>query len=74
MPPNAEPTSVATVDGDEITHGIELAVEFMPVEHPTEPIDYDRPIQCPLPEPSILNVSLYIIFQIGFITYLLNAI
>ncbi|KAL8238945.1 hypothetical protein R6Q59_015512 [Mikania micrantha] len=36
-------------------HGIEVAVEFKPVEHPTEPIDIDQPVQCPLPEPSILN-------------------
>ncbi|PWA60663.1 hypothetical protein CTI12_AA379520 [Artemisia annua] len=36
-------------------HGIEVAVEFKPVEHPTEPLDIDQPIQCPLPEPSILN-------------------
>ncbi|KAM7493864.1 hypothetical protein LguiB_028473 [Lonicera macranthoides] len=55
VPPNAELTTVATVDGDETTHGIEVAVEFKPVEHPTEPLDYDQPIQCPLPEPSILN-------------------
>ncbi|CAH1453287.1 unnamed protein product [Lactuca virosa] len=36
-------------------HGIEVAVEFKPVEHPIEPLDLDQPIQCPLPEPSILN-------------------
>ncbi|KAI3690190.1 hypothetical protein L2E82_48165 [Cichorium intybus] len=36
-------------------HGIEIAVEFKPVEHPIEPVDIDQPIQCPLPEPSILN-------------------
>ncbi|KAL4565137.1 hypothetical protein LXL04_029222 [Taraxacum kok-saghyz] len=36
-------------------HGIEVAVEFKPVEHPMEPFDLDQPIQCPLPEPSILN-------------------
>ncbi|KAL9369041.1 hypothetical protein Peur_040240 [Populus x canadensis] len=36
-------------------HGIEVAVEFKPVEHPIEPLDNDQPIQCPLPEPSILN-------------------
>ncbi|XP_071737376.1 uncharacterized protein [Rutidosis leptorrhynchoides] len=36
-------------------HGIEVAVEFKPVEHPLEPLDVDQPIQCPLPEPSILN-------------------
>lgn len=39
-------------------HGIEVAIEFKPLEHPPEPLDNDRPIQCPLPEPSILNVSL----------------
>lgn len=38
------------------THGIEVATEFKPVEHPVEPLDNDQPIQCPLPEPSILNV------------------
>ncbi|KAK4746433.1 hypothetical protein SAY87_012745 [Trapa incisa] len=38
-----------------VSHGIEVAVEFKPVEHPIEPLDNDRPIQCPLPEPSILN-------------------
>lgn len=65
VPPNAEPTTVASVDGDETTHGIEVAVEFKPIEHPTEPLDYDQPIQCPLPEPSILNVSLYIIFHLS---------
>ncbi|KAJ4894943.1 Uncharacterized protein Rs2_21737 [Raphanus sativus] len=37
------------------THGIEVATEFKPVEHPVEPLDNDQPIQCPLPEPSILN-------------------
>ncbi|KAL5561211.1 hypothetical protein UlMin_030958 [Ulmus minor] len=35
--------------------GIEVAVEFKPVEQPNAPLDNDRPIQCPLPEPSILN-------------------
>lgn len=40
-------------------HGIEVAIEFKPLEHPPEPLDNDRPIQCPLPEPSILNVSLH---------------
>lgn len=41
-----------------VGHGIEVAVEFKPVEHPAEPLTSDQPIQCPLPEPSILNVSL----------------
>ncbi|KAH1055692.1 hypothetical protein J1N35_033757 [Gossypium stocksii] len=38
-------------------HGIEVAVEFKPVEHPIEPLDNDQPIQYLFPEPSILNVS-----------------
>ncbi|GAV91235.1 hypothetical protein CFOL_v3_34634 [Cephalotus follicularis] len=37
------------------THGIEVALEFKPVEHPIEPHDNDLPIQCPQPDPSILN-------------------
>ncbi|KAK4743560.1 hypothetical protein SAY87_001561 [Trapa incisa] len=47
-------TATATT-GTAASHGIEAAVEFKPVEHPVEPLDNDRPIQCPLPEPSILN-------------------
>lgn len=42
------------------SHGIEVATEFKPVEHPVEPLDNDQPIQCPLPEPSILNVRLLV--------------
>ncbi|XP_068651465.1 uncharacterized protein [Aristolochia californica] len=37
------------------THPIEVAVEFKPIEHPIEPLDSDQPVQCPLPDPSILN-------------------
>ncbi|KAK1417767.1 hypothetical protein QVD17_26901 [Tagetes erecta] len=51
---SAESTSVTGVMSTS-HHGIEVAVEFKPVEHPTEPLDTDQPIQCPLPEPSILN-------------------
>ncbi|XP_042430070.1 uncharacterized protein LOC122016744 isoform X2 [Zingiber officinale] len=29
--------------------------EFKPIEHPLEPSNHDRPIRCPLPDPSILN-------------------
>ncbi|KAF5460389.1 uncharacterized protein LOC121237152 [Juglans microcarpa x Juglans regia] len=54
LPPNPGVTGVAT-GAITASHGIEVAVEFKPVEHPTEPRDNDRPIQCPLPEPSILN-------------------
>ncbi|KAK9699067.1 hypothetical protein RND81_08G150700 [Saponaria officinalis] len=57
LPPNAEVAGVdaAPPGGVTVTHGIEVAVEFKPVEHPTEPFDNDTPVQCPLPEPSILN-------------------
>ncbi|KAI4314535.1 hypothetical protein L6164_027433 [Bauhinia variegata] len=54
LPPNSEAAAAASVSTT-TTHGIEVAVEFKPVEHPTEPLDNDRPIQCPIPEPSILN-------------------
>ena len=57
MPPNADVSRAAAVTVA-APHGIEVAVEFKPVEHPIEPLDSDQPIQCPLPEPSILNVSL----------------
>ncbi|KAL3500037.1 hypothetical protein ACH5RR_039130 [Cinchona calisaya] len=57
LPPNLEATGAVTIAGatSATTHGIEIAIEFKPVEHPIEPLDNDRPIQCPLPEPSILN-------------------
>jgi hypothetical protein len=29
------------------------------VEHPVEPFNLDQPVKCPLPEPSILHVSLF---------------
>ena len=41
----------------ESPHGIEVGVEFKPVEHPVEPLNLDEPVKCPLPEPSILHVS-----------------
>ncbi|KAF3449637.1 hypothetical protein FNV43_RR10368 [Rhamnella rubrinervis] len=53
LPPNSEIAGPATTTA--ASHGIEVAVEFKPVEHPNEPLDNDRPVQCPLPEPSILN-------------------
>ncbi|KAJ0456259.1 hypothetical protein HanIR_Chr15g0760361 [Helianthus annuus] len=60
----AIPVDIVTTESTSVTgvmssshHGIEVAVEFKPVEHPTEPLDIDQPIPCPLPEPSILNVG-----------------
>eukprot|EP00257_Ricinus_communis_P016356 XP_015574513.1 uncharacterized protein LOC8278526 isoform X1 [Ricinus communis] len=54
LPPNEDVARAATVTAA-APHGIGVAVEFKPVEHPIEPLDSDQPIQCPLPEPSILN-------------------
>ncbi|XP_022717098.1 uncharacterized protein LOC111275821 [Durio zibethinus] len=54
LPPNSDVAGTAAA-ATATAHGIEVAVEFKPVEHPIEPLDNDRPIQCPLPEPSILN-------------------
>ncbi|KAK1314395.1 hypothetical protein QJS10_CPA06g00425 [Acorus calamus] len=50
--PNLAAAEAAAVDSP---HGIEVAAEFKPVEHPNEPLDCDEPVKCPLPEPSILN-------------------
>ncbi|CAH8300111.1 unnamed protein product [Eruca vesicaria subsp. sativa] len=50
-----EPLPPNTTNLDGSIHGIEVGTEFKPVEHPIEPMDNDQPVQCPLPEPSILN-------------------
>ncbi|XP_071705607.1 uncharacterized protein [Rutidosis leptorrhynchoides] len=57
LPPDTEVAESDTVVVATATtpHGIEVIVEFKPVEHPTEPFDNDQPINCPMPEPSILN-------------------
>ncbi|KDP39457.1 hypothetical protein JCGZ_05138 [Jatropha curcas] len=52
LPPITEVNRASTAAAP---HGIEVAVEFKPVEHPIEPPNSDQPIQCPLPEHSILN-------------------
>ncbi|CAO2838101.1 unnamed protein product [Amaranthus hypochondriacus] len=53
-PPNSE-DNVSDVAQSALVHGIDVAVAFKPVEHPIEPLDSDKPVRCPLPEPSILN-------------------
>ncbi|CAI9289255.1 unnamed protein product [Lactuca saligna] len=57
LPPDTEVAESSTVVGATATtnHGIEVVIEFKPVDHPTEPLDHDQPVHCPLPEPSILN-------------------
>lgn len=69
LPPNAAITGAATATAA-APHGIEVAVEFKPVEHPIEPLDNDQPIQCPLPEPSILNVSFILVLFLNFSLYM----
>ncbi|XP_044501705.1 uncharacterized protein LOC123222804 isoform X2 [Mangifera indica] len=54
LPPTLDVAGAATVT-TAAAHGIEVAVEFKPVEHPIAPMDNGQPLQCPLPEPSILN-------------------
>ncbi|OIT02513.1 PREDICTED: uncharacterized protein LOC109228312 [Nicotiana attenuata] len=56
LPPNSEAICATITGAPSVTpNGIEIAVEFKPVEQPMEPLNIDRPIQCPFPEPSILN-------------------
>lgn len=57
MPSASEAATAAIVTSVSVPHGIEIATEFKPVDRPSEPLDQDQPVQCPLPEPSILNVS-----------------
>uniref|UniRef100_A0A453PBS9 Uncharacterized protein n=1 Tax=Aegilops tauschii subsp. strangulata TaxID=200361 RepID=A0A453PBS9_AEGTS len=56
--PNMETgESDPAADPGDSPHGIEVGIEFKPVEHPVEPVNLDQPVKCPLPEPSILHVS-----------------
>lgn len=58
MPSSSEATTgVIAEAASAAPHGIEISTEFKPVERPSEPLDNDQPVQCPVPEPSILNVS-----------------
>lgn len=36
---------------------LEVDFQFWPVEHPLEPPDEDRPVKCPMPDSSVINVS-----------------
>lgn len=39
-------------------NGVEGEVEFWPIEHPVEPSDEDRPVKCPIPHSSVINVRI----------------
>ncbi|KAH9572299.1 hypothetical protein CY35_02G140900 [Sphagnum magellanicum] len=36
-------------------HGVEPMDKFVPVEHPSEPLEADKPTWCPRPEPCIMH-------------------
>ncbi|KAJ0970867.1 hypothetical protein J5N97_018826 [Dioscorea zingiberensis] len=52
LPINAEVEGSAAACS---VHGIEIAVELKPVEHPMEPLEQDHPVQCPQPDASVLE-------------------
>lgn len=68
LPANSEATT-GSAGAIPASHGIEVAGEFKPVEHPTEPLNNDTPVQCPLPEPSILNVSFKLVVSSRIFCY-----
>lgn len=70
LAPNSDVITTTTTTATTATHGIEVATEFKPVEHPVEPLDNDLPILCPLPEPSILNVITFLWLDINNCSYL----
>jgi hypothetical protein len=39
-------------------HGVENNSDFFPVEHPMEPQNEDRPVKCPMPQSSVITVSM----------------
>lgn len=39
---------------------VDKSTDFFPVEHPMEPPDEDRPVKCPMPESSVINVSIFV--------------
>lgn len=46
---------VKEVQTTSIAHGVQVAEEFVPVEHPMEPPEHDQPVRCPPPEPCIIH-------------------
>lgn len=48
------------------------AMEFRPIEHPSEPPQHNKPITCPQPEPPILYVRAFDLNN--FVFLLLNEI
>ena len=53
------------MEGHQHNQGVEKSTDFFPVEHPVEPTDEDRPVKCPMPESSVINVSIYAIYRLA---------
>jgi len=49
--------------------GVEKSTDFFPVEHPMEPPDEDRPVKCPMPESSVINVSIHVFWFFSILSY-----
>ncbi|KAL8105779.1 hypothetical protein AgCh_029540 [Apium graveolens] len=45
-------------NGSIVISGNESDIEFWPIEHPTEPLDEDRPVKCPVLNSILNNESL----------------
>ena len=44
---------------------VEVDMEFWPVEHPMEPPDEDRPVKCPMPDSTVINVRMFQLFSLN---------
>lgn len=50
-------------------NGVKNDAVFRPVEHPMEPPDEDHPVQCPMPESSVINVRILSNFSLAILFY-----
>ncbi|XP_043695081.1 uncharacterized protein LOC122645782 [Telopea speciosissima] len=55
VPLRAEIEEAHEGPGMQGVHGLELDLEFKPIDHPVEPPDEDRPVKCPMPGSSVPN-------------------
>ncbi|KAI3467940.1 hypothetical protein Pfo_024603 [Paulownia fortunei] len=50
---NSETTEMSDRGG--VIFGEESVFEFWPIQHPIEPPQWDKPVECPLPHSSLIN-------------------
>ncbi|KAG9457680.1 hypothetical protein H6P81_002188 [Aristolochia fimbriata] len=64
LPEDKNGTGVRAAEGSKETgcskanghgHVMEIDIDFVPIEHPVEPPDEDRPLKCPMPNSSVPN-------------------